>query len=73
MTSIQALIRSERYDAAKQEANRGIDILRGLAANDADSRSSDELKKCMQRQDVAQLFLGKKFLCKTLSFCFQLL
>jgi len=55
----QAYIRSERYDRAKQEADRGIDVLRGISAHDSDAKPSDELKKCLQRSGVASFHLGR--------------
>jgi len=55
----QALIRSERYDQAKAAADRGIDILRGISAQEADNKPSDELKKCLQRSGVASFHLGR--------------
>jgi len=55
----QAYIRSEKYDLAKQEADRGIDVLRGIAAHETDAKPSDELKKCLQRSGVASFHLGK--------------
>jgi suppressor of G2 allele of SKP1 len=55
----QALIRSEKYDQAKLEADRGIDVLRGISAQDTDSKPSDELKKCLQRSGVASFHLGR--------------
>jgi len=55
----QAYIRSEKYDLAKREADRGIDVLRGISAQNTDSKPSDELKKCLQRSGVASFHLGR--------------
>jgi len=55
----QALIRSEKYDVAKREADRGVDILRGIVNQDGNGKAVGELKKCMQRSGVASFHLGK--------------
>jgi len=55
----QALIRSEKYDVAKREADRGVDILRGIVNQDPNGKATGELKKCMQRSGVASFHLGK--------------
>lgn len=44
----QAYIRSENMTSPKREADRGIDVLRGISAQNTDSKPSDELKKCLR-------------------------
>jgi len=53
----QAYIKTERFELAKKEANRGIDMLFGRESEN--ERIKTELKKCIQRSGVASFHLGK--------------
>jgi len=61
----QAFIKTEKYELAKQEANRGIDFMRQMMKSNANS-SADRLpdldkewKKCLQRSGVSSFYLGQ--------------
>jgi len=52
----QTYIKTERFELAKKEADRGVDILRGLG--DSDDRVKTETRKCFQRSGTASFQLG---------------
>eukprot|EP00088_Acartia_fossae_P024150 TRINITY_DN25111_c0_g1_i1.p1 TRINITY_DN25111_c0_g1~~TRINITY_DN25111_c0_g1_i1.p1 ORF type:complete len:399 (+),score=81.37 TRINITY_DN25111_c0_g1_i1:72-1268(+) len=54
----QALIKKEQFQDAKREADRGVDVLRGLGSME-DDKVKVEIIKCLQRSAVASFNLGR--------------